>query len=129
MTKSLTFDAARLVALARTRDRNRALVRSENDRYQIARESLLDLRRQLGAARDRAIDTRDPAASDAQIARLESRVEEIRAEMAGVQIELDAFAEAAGDAGRLLTACLQFAKEHGLDLPSALRAEAVGAAA
>lgn len=133
-TKPLTFDPARLLVLARTRDTHRAQLVGLADRYDALRESLNDTRRRAALARENAQHAHGPARAEGEknAAALEARTAEILAEMAELQAQIDAAAAATSDAGQCLSRALEFAKAEKLTIPRALAetgtpAQAMGA--
>lgn len=123
---TLTFDAGRLLILARTRDTKRAVTRDLSARYQDAREKLADTRRRAALARENATWEHGPDKGLAleNAAKLEAEAAEIRAAMDSLQLEIDAQSAASAEAARLLKSALTFAKAEGLTIPRQLQAEA-----
>jgi len=123
---TLTYDPARLLTLAKGRDTKRAVARALASKYQDEREKLADARRRAALARENALHDHGAgrAVGEEAAARLETEAEGIRARMAESQGEIDVTNAEAAEAGRLVAACLKFAKAEGLSIPCDLRDEA-----
>jgi len=121
----LSYDVDRLVALAKNRDRHRAVMRDLSERYQELRQRRIDIERRAEQARENA---QGYSGGNSRIAietaeKLKARSEEVRAQMADLQAEIEAAKSEAAEAGRLLSACLAFAQSEKLAIPPALHGE------
>ena len=123
MPKQPKYDPTRLTALARTRDTRKATGRALNDEVAELRLQRQDVRRRAELMRGNAeymapherVDAIHRADGlDEAAAQIEARISELEPQAA------EAFA-AGNDAGRSLTACLAFAREHDLPIPATLR--------
>lgn len=120
------FDPTRLVALARSRDRQKAQVRALSDRYADLREARADIDKRLRLAREELSQTHGRFSFEAgqKVKALQDQFDGLTSQMTEVLAEQDATAAEATDAGQLFRACLSFATENGLTIPPALLAEA-----
>ena len=125
-TKPLNFDPGRLTALARVRDRHRALARELSDRHHDLRERHGDARRRASLTRSSAEATFGHArpAADQQAAKAEAEADALLAQMREVQAEIDAMTGERADAAAVLWAALAFALDAGLAIPASLADDA-----
>lgn len=113
--------ASRLTAIAAIRDAHRAAARAASDRAHDLRERAND-----AANRVRHLETRagQSLAVEADMAELAMEIEQLKSARDAALAEAAAASSSAGDADRLLKACLAFARDNAFTLPITLSREA-----
>lgn len=122
----LLSPASRLTALAAIRDAHRAAARAASDRAHDHRDAITEATRRVGQLEVRAgadASGLSPVA-ETELAALAAEVDQLTAARDAALAEAAASSASAGDADRLLKACLSFARDQGFTLPVTLAREA-----